>query len=470
MNTLLHRPEDGPTADIYVLPVLDSFLLYAPLKKLAALVNAEAVSRLATWIEGGRGVPVPGLESLCSELLEPDRQAAHGKTGAPSPAFLGIIPSRRCNLACTYCSFGAAEATGDCMDLGMASSAVAWMAESCSRRGTKRLDIHFFGGEPLVSPEVVEVVVHKARAMAGRLDLVPCFELSTNGLCDESFAGFIGDCFDTVVLSLDGPAEIHDRHRPRRGGRGSLDAVTCTARILASSPVDLCIRACISSISVDRMEEMAGWFCSDFQPSVINFETLQPVADMETTGLLPPDPYAFATHFVRAAKLAERAGFKAIYATADIGKTRLSFCPVGNDTLIVSPDGRISSCYLPEHEWQARGLDLNVGSIDGRGVVELNHEKVEYLRRMVKAAPARCTRCFCRWTCAAGCRVNHSFPDCPTTYDDLCIQTRVITACNLLAALGLPGMSEYLVASRAAMEQVALQSSDRLAEWEGQDE
>ncbi len=456
---------------IYAIPISGKHLVYAPLKKLAALVNGKAVASLGGWLrdDAGGKQPIAGLEPLCEGVEEPDGYMPEMKTGPISPAFLGIIPSRSCNLACSYCSFGAAHAPREQMNPLVAASAVEWMAENCAQRGETRLEVHFFGGEPLVAADVVEVVVHKARAMAEKLGLVPHLELSTNGLFDQDWAGFVGDYFDTVVLSLDGPADIHDRQRPRPGGGGSFEAVVATARCLAQSQAELCLRGCISSGSVARMEEIAGWFCEAFDPKAVNFETLQPTVRSDSAGLRPPDPYEFARHFIRAEKVAREAGVTTVHASAEIGKNRFSFCPVGTDTLVVSPDGRVSSCYLPEREWKARGLDFHVGSVGRRRTFGIDLEHIEALRDCVTTEPDRCARCFCRWTCSGGCRVNHSYPGCSRHYDDFCIQTRIITACRLLLSLGLPDLVEPLISRREDMQLLALKTSDRLDAWENQD-
>lgn len=151
----------------------------------------------------------------------------------------------------------------------------------------------------------------------------------------------------------------------------------------------------------------------------------------------------------------------AVYASVLTEAPRHSFCPVGKDTLIVSPDRRVSSYYLPQQAWQKRGLDLDVGWLSADGTMQIDIEAIDRLRRMVTEKP-RCERCFCRWTCAGGCHVNHSYPGCSLEYNDFCIQTRIITVCSLLKELDFEQIVDELLKNRAAMEVLALQLSDCL--------
>jgi len=208
------------------------------------------------------------------------------------------------------------------------------------------------------------------------------------------------------------------------------------------------------------MEEIAAWFYQEFRPSSVCFETLQPSPESMEAGLKPPDPWEFALNFVKASSLLEKVGVEAVYATSDTKARRISFCPVARDVAIISPDGTVSGCYLLERDWEARGLDLNLGHTSAWGKLLLEEEAVERLRAMNVMNISRCQSCFCKWHCAGGCQVNHSYPGCEKTYDDLCIQTRVIALSNILRNLDRDDVFEYLVQDREALKRVILQSSD----------
>jgi uncharacterized protein len=421
----------------YAIPVLGRWLLYAPFENAAALAG---------------GVPSGG---------SPDPRALDFRPRPPralDPLFLGIVPTRDCNMACVYCGFWPGRGSEARMDYRLATAAVRWLAENRLRRRRERLDIHFFGGEPLFAFDVVEVVVHAARRTAAERRLVPHFEVCTNGFLTESQADFVGDHFHTVILSLDGPPDIQNRYRRRKGSSESCEIVSRTGRILSERTAELCLRACVTQESVARMAEISEWFSREFRPAAVSWEILKPTPDSNRAGLRAPDPLVFASGFEASRRILESRGIRAVYA-ADLGpEPRFTFCPVGRDALLLTPDGRVSACYLPEEEWTARGMSLTIGRLGRDGNLRLSRGARPSIHRAVRNKPL-CDGCFCRWSCAGGCHVHHSPPGRDIAGSDFCVQTRIITACSLLRKMGEDGIVDELLADRGALERLARRST-----------
>ncbi|MBV6343240.1 radical SAM protein, partial [Candidatus Magnetobacterium casensis] len=273
--------------------------------------------------------------------------------GNARPQFLGIIPTRRCNISCAYCGFGAAHAEEAQMKYSTAVDAIKWLVETAAANGEDTIEIHFFGGEPFLAGDLVDVAVHRGRAEAAKAGLIPRFEAATNGVFNDDRLRFVGEYFDTVVLSFDGVEDVHNLHRPKNAkkGIGSYAEVAKTAYGLGKTGVELCFRTCVSHANVGRLADTSKLFSGSFTPNTVCFETLQPNEESEAARLRPPDPYVFTIEFMQAVTILESAGIKPLYSAADTSVTRDSFCPVGRDAVIVSPDGRLSSCYLPQDEW-----------------------------------------------------------------------------------------------------------------------
>lgn len=449
--------------DIFVLPIGDRRLIQSPLQQISALVNKRAAAELEQCAAGK--IPIDSLhdslKDIADALLEVQTEAPGKRTEALNPLFLSFVPTRACNMACGYCDFGSRGASWQKMEYSLAVAAVDSMAEKLKSLGHSKLEIHFFGGEPLVAADLIDVVVHRARAIAPDYGLSTHFEISTNGVCDEKRARFLGDYFDAVVLSLDGFRETHDLHRPLPGDRGSFDQVIRTAELLKYGTAELCLRCCISKHNVGKMREIAEWFCRDFQPAAINFETVLENPETGISGLHPPDPYEFARNFISARRAVAQYGIQFEYASAQTNVVRHTLCPVGQDALIISPDGRVSSCYLPGKEVEAQGLNMDVGHVTIDAGLEIDINAIERIRGFVYNKTI-CRNCFCRWSCAGGCHVKNAAPDSGLPDSDFCHQTRIITACLLLEEMGQEEQVDLLLQDKDALDVLAVYPSRSL--------
>jgi uncharacterized protein len=452
----------GPAAivslvELYVLPVLNRYLLYSPLHHLAALVDRAAVRALPRSLARGS----PGQGGAWRELLESLRRdgqpAPLPRQGPLKPLFLGLLPTRNCNLACGYCGFRP-SGNGPDMEPRLARTAIDWYMELVAA-GTGTAQVHFFGGEPFCAPEVVEFAVQYAGLKAAQLGSTVSFEVSTNGTLDEERCRWVADTLDSVLLSLDGPPEIQDRQRAGPGGRGSFEAVVRSAHILSEGSAELSIRACVTAGNEERMPEIAAWFCREFRPASVCFEPVVPTPPAQAAGLFPPDPWAFARRFVEASAVLESFGVTPVHAAADVAAIRNSFCPVGRDAVILWPGGMLSACYLAPDEWQRRGLDLELGEIrDGR--VSIRDQGVQAARQLNVWNKPLCQGCFLKWHCAGGCHVHHEQPRQRGAYGRLCIQARAIALFRLLRAMGQAAVADRLLADGKALARAVCQPAD----------
>jgi len=457
---------------VFLIPALHGFLLYAPLHGVAALIDkraAQGIQEVVCSGEPGRlrpGGERPGpLSEILALLASRAATEPQPRCGPLAPAFLGLIPTRACNLACAYCGFLGCGDADVVMDLNLAREAIGWYLDLVSRAGRRIAEVHFFGGEPFCAAEVVDLAVHFARLKAADLGCDVRFEVATNGVLPPVRARWAADSLDSVVLSLDGPPDLHNRHRADRQGRGSSAAVMESARILSEGAADLSLRVCVTreSLSCQNMAEVARWLCEQFRPAAVALEPLQPTARSDEAGLHPPDPWKFAAGFVQASRILAAHGVQAVYAAADIQARRVSFCPVGQDVPIVSPGGSVCACYLLPLDWEANGLDLRLGTVNGDGVC-LDGAAVEAVRAINVWNKPFCERCFCRWHCAGGCHVHHQPAGAPGAYDDRCIQTRAIALDKILSALGREVAALDLLKDFDRLAAAVLQPSDRLGD------
>ncbi len=448
--------------NVFKIPVGSKLIIYAPLHNVLALVNKQAVEEIRTCLQSG-SAGSGSISPIIKKLRAKGQKVQGASKGPLNPIFLGIIPTRGCNLNCRYCDFAAPKHDSPVMDLEMARQAIDAYLFLMQSAGRPVAEIHFFGGEPFAADTLVHFAVEYTALRASELGLDTVFEVTTNGVYSASRCQWISEQFDTVVLSLDGPQDVQDRQRPGINDKSAFKTVVQNAHILSEGPSNFILRACITNETVDRMGEIAGWFSQEFQPSMVCFEALSPSPLSSNAGLEPPDPWQFALNFNAAKQILDKVSIEAVLSTAVVQSCRTSFCPVGKDALIVSPEGAIDACYLLQEDWEEHGLDLRLGQLE-QGNLAVSPKALRRVRGLSVESRPLCADCFCRYHCAGGCHVKHDTSAPPGNYDSQCIQTRLVTLLQLLDRLKQPALKDEWLADRRAVEASVWQKVDRLCE------
>lgn len=132
--------------------------------------------------------------------------------------------TERCNLRCRYCTYSGLYAhhrrhgTKD-MPPEVAHKAIDHFLANLGEEPC----LSFYGGEPLLRLDLIQDLVAYAEARTPR---PLSYAITTNGiLLDEPARAYLRAKGFGVLVSLDGPPEIHDRYRVDGGGRGSFARV-----------------------------------------------------------------------------------------------------------------------------------------------------------------------------------------------------------------------------------------------------
>jgi uncharacterized protein len=131
--------------------------------------------------------------------------------------------TERCNQRCGYCVYSSSYKYRRSHSERMMQREVAFKAVDLflnHSRQSETVRIGFYGGEPLLNFPLIEEVVSyvKSKEPAERLR----FNLTTNlTLLTGSMLEFFVANDVSLLVSLDGPEEIHDRYRVFAGGNGT---------------------------------------------------------------------------------------------------------------------------------------------------------------------------------------------------------------------------------------------------------
>lgn len=141
---------------------------------------------------------------------------------AMKPAFhhfaLTLMVNHACNLRCTYCYTGAKFSSP--MPEMTGQAAIERALRSLAPHG--RLDLGFFGGEPLLEAQRIMDWIAFARSRAATLGKRVGFNLTTNGTITgaPAWAVMMQDDLE-LAISFDGIPRLHDRHRRDTQGNGT---------------------------------------------------------------------------------------------------------------------------------------------------------------------------------------------------------------------------------------------------------
>jgi len=177
------------------------------------------------------------------------------KTGRPRPLFASYNVTGRCNMKCIFCEWW----KNDIPELSTKKALAA--IDSVCNLGVPFFDLS--GGEPLLRKDLI--VLAKRVASHGCL-----VSMNTNGtLLDEDRVSEIADVFDTVVVSLDGPKEVHDKIR---GVTGTYDKAVEAIRLLKANGV----RAGVNSVATPWNIDILPQFIEELR-SLADFAQVQPI-------------------------------------------------------------------------------------------------------------------------------------------------------------------------------------------------
>jgi len=131
-----------------------------------------------------------------------------------------VVVTLRCTHGCVYCHAGAAGTGERGVDMTLATARKT--LDRIFETPNKNIKIEFQGGEPLLNFEVIRFMVlegSKRNRKAGKrlgFSVVSNLWPMTDALLD-----FLVTHKVQICTSLDGPAAIHDRHRPLVNGRAT---------------------------------------------------------------------------------------------------------------------------------------------------------------------------------------------------------------------------------------------------------
>jgi MoaA/NifB/PqqE/SkfB family radical SAM enzyme len=190
------------------------------------------------------------------------------KARRPTPLFASYNVTSRCNMKCSFCDWWKMN-----MPELPTKKALNVIDQVCS------LGVPFFdlsGGEPLLRKDL--------STLAKKASSYGCLvSMNTNGtLLKSGRASEIADAFDVIVVSLDGPKEIHDKIR---GVVGTYDKAIEAIKLLKSRGVRVGVNSVVTPWNIEILPQ----FIEELH-SLVDFAQVQPIHPY------PPPPQNKPSH------------------------------------------------------------------------------------------------------------------------------------------------------------------------------
>ena len=127
-----------------------------------------------------------------------------------------FVVTLRCEHSCPYCQVSRRSADRERYDMSI-ETALRGLAVALSAP-SPIIKIEFQGGEPLLNFELIRSIVPPAKERAAGLGKQVEFVITTNlALLTDEVLDFCREHSIHISTSLDGPADLHNRNRPRPG-------------------------------------------------------------------------------------------------------------------------------------------------------------------------------------------------------------------------------------------------------------
>ncbi|MCP4694544.1 MAG: putative geopeptide radical SAM maturase [Desulfobacterales bacterium] len=329
-----------------------------------------------------------------------------------------------CNFACTYCYQG--DLKGDLyMSERTAGQFVDFIKKRFSSR-KKKLLIDFYGGEPLLSYDLIKTISRELKPFAESREASYESTLVSNGsLFTRKRAKELAELgLSSIKITLDGPPEIHDRNRPFKNGKGSFQTLINNIKNthdivkigIGGNYTEENYKHFVSLLDCLEKEGLTPDKLGivKFSPVMKPLEGYDTVSDCGAGCLSVTEPW-----IVEVEKLLRKEILRRGYATP---KPSPILCLVENrDSHVVNYDGLIYKCpgFLGIKEWAIGDLETGVKEYDD--VYKIGVYKNE-----------ECGDCVYLPLCFGGCRYmtflrNGAITgiDCGKTYLDASLEIAV---------------------------------------------
>lgn len=346
---------------------------------------------------------------VCKKLFKYNNKFVDHKPDTPIFVLdrLVLNVSNVCNLDCRYCyakggSYGEDESF---MDKNVAIRTADYFYNIYDEINS----IQFFGGEPLLNPEIIQTVCAHIldKYNKNKIQKLPVFAIVTNGtIISSKILEILSDYKIQVTVSIDGPQFIHDPLR----GQGTFNKIIKNIEYLKNKNITIGVECTFTKyhlINGFDVSDLMEFFYEQLGLHATHIPSVAVPADNE----LHINENDLIKSYSKAIKFSLNSLNKKDYKLdsytmrmlrALIYKKRIEvYCPAGITTLSVSSEGDIYPCFM-----FSGNKDFLVGNVFEDKISSDRLSKVsKLLKEISKWNDPKCRSCWARSLCF-GCIGN----------------------------------------------------------------
>lgn len=303
-----------------------------------------------------------------------------------------VLPTEQCNFRCVYCyeSF-LRGAMPEAIQEGLRRFVM-------SQARLKHLDVHWFGGEPLVAADIVADLVRWFFAYTREHNITFNSGMTTNGslLTPEVADVIIPHGVRHFQITLDGQRGQHNQTRVLNGGGDTFDQVMANLRYLKSTDHTFIVmlRHNYGPESVDDIEGFVDMIKHEFGGDprfTMYFQAIGKWGGPNDSELRVCEGQSAIQQQIRAKRLAVEAGFRGGFQL-DYFQPNGSACYAANPrSFVIGSDGRVYKCTV-ELDYHDRNV---VGHLKPDGAMELDWRKMAlWVETNGRREGLKCNTCF----------------------------------------------------------------------------
>ena len=435
--------------EIFLVPFLDSWLLYAPLQGIATLVSDAAANKIKIAFQSNDQEALiandPTLTFLKKQGLfhisKVEKSPFENASSHWAPTHVTFSTTQKCTLRCTYCYAEGGRLDNIDIPRDVAKGAIDLIIQNSEITGQPP-SMNFLGeGEATASWKEFRWAIEYFKKQCSERNFQPYVDLSTNGVFPKKRVEYIAKNCNGLTFSLDGLAEVHDRYRVMPNGKGSFNLVISTMKAFDELKKNYHVRSTVSKEALPSIIDFIHFIGRETKCKNIQ---LEPIFDVRSvtklkTEIEHPDADLFISNFRKAKQAAAEYGIEIYYSGADTSQ-KLTFCSATSaKNFLVTAAGLVTSCNEVLKSDDPRSTLFQYGSWNQETKkFSVLDERIDKLGKLNALEIKKCQGCIAKFNCAGDCYAKTAVANgdpWSAGYTYRCAITRALLKDNILLLL-----------------------------------